>query len=95
MNPVERVLDEEMNGLLERLSGSAGPGALEAIVARNPALRRRLDEAEQDLAAARASLLDAHGRWRRALDDLENLWALACWRSGAEEPTEQASSLAA
>ena len=31
----------------------------------------------------------------RALDDLENVWALAAWRSAAEEPVESASQLAA
>ena len=37
------------------------------------------------------------GHWRRALEDVENLWALAAWRRSAasEEPTEQATALAA
>ena len=55
-----------------------------------------VQRAEASLAAARASLLEAYGRWRRGLEDLENLWALAAWRSAtAEEPSEQASALAA
>jgi hypothetical protein len=63
----------------------------------NPLLRARLDETDAQLAAARASLLDSYGRWRRALDDMENLWAVAAWRRSAasEETSEQAAALAA
>ncbi len=59
-------------------------------------LKARLDEADTNLAQARESLLEAYGRWRRALEDVENLWALGAWRSAtAEEPAEQAAALAA
>jgi len=41
-------------------------------------------------------VLDGYGRWQRTLEDLENLWALASWRSAAaQEPVEQATTLAA
>src|SRR2546429_251974 len=63
---------------------------------RPAALRPRLDEAEANLARVRSALLDGYGRWRRALEDVENLWALAGWRSTvAEEPAEKAGALAA
>jgi hypothetical protein len=40
--------------------------------------------------------MEGYGRWRRALEDLENLWALAAWRStAAEEPGEHPAPLAA
>ena len=105
MNPVERVLDEEVDSLLDRLAGSMPGGCLEAIGTRTPTLRRRLDEVEHQMAGIRASLLDGYGRWRRALEDVENLWALAAWRcvapeaaaevSAAKEASEEAASLAA
>ena len=105
MNPVERVLNEEVGSLMDRLAGSVPGGCLEAIGARTPTLRRRLDEVEQQMAGIRASLLESYGRWRRTLEDIENLWALAAWRSVApdaaaevsasKETSEEASSLAA
>lgn len=96
MNPVERVLYQELTQLLDRLATSVPDGSLERIRAANPTLRERLDDAEANLAVARESLLEGYGRWRRALEDVENLWALAAWRSAAaEEPAEQAPPLAA
>lgn len=97
MNVVERVLDDELMRFLDRLAGSMPAGCLEAINEEKPAVRRRLDEADARVAAARQALLEDYGRWRRALEDIENLWALAAWRStaAAEEPAEHAPSLAA
>jgi len=96
MNPVERTLQQELRGLLDRLASAMPEGAFEAIRAANPALRAKLDDVDSKLAIARESLLDDYGRWRRALEDLENLWALGAWRSAAaEEPVEQSTALAA
>ena len=97
MNSVERVLYEELTNLVDRLATSVPQGAWPRRPSANPLLRTRLDEADAQLAAARASLLEGYGRWRRALEDVENLWALAAWRrsAAAEEPTEQAAALAA
>jgi hypothetical protein len=96
MNPVERVLQQELTGLLDRLATSVPEGGFETIRASNPSLKTRLDDADAKLAAVRESLLDSYGRWRRALEDLENLWALGAWRStAAEESTEQSTALAA
>jgi hypothetical protein len=92
MNEVERVLYDEVTHLMDRLATSVPEGSLARAAAGNPVLCARLDEAEGQLAAARASLLEGYGRWRRALDDMENLWALAAWRSAAaEESGEQAA----
>jgi hypothetical protein len=96
MNPVERVLQEELRGLLDRLATSMPERAFESIRGANPTLKAKLDDADSKLAAARESLLDGYGRWRRALEDVENLWALGAWRSAAaEEPAEQSPALAA
>ena len=95
MNPVERVLYQELTQLLDRLATSVPDGGLERIRAANPTLKEGLDDSEANLAVARQSLLEGYGRWRRALEDVENLWALAAWRSTAEEPAEQTSALAA
>ena len=96
MNPVERVLHQELTGLLDRLATSVPEGGFESIRATSPTLKARLDDVDAKLAAVRESLLDSYGRWRRALEDLENLWALGAWRStAAEESTEQSPALAA
>jgi hypothetical protein len=95
MNEVERVLSGEMGELLERLAASVPGGCLGEISARQPTLKKRLDEMEDQLTGARAALLDGYGRWRRALDDIESLWALGAYRSTAEDPVEPARSIAA
>jgi len=96
MNPVERVLFEEVTHLLDRIATSVPAGSLSNAQSASPALKARLDEAEAQLAAVRASMLEDYGRWRRALEDVENLWALAAWRSAAaEEAGEQSSRIAA
>ena len=95
MNAVEQVLRTEMNDLLERIASSVPGGCLASIGARQLTLKKRLDEMEGQLTAARATLLDGYGQWRRALEDVESLWALAAWRSTAEEPAELPGSIAA
>ncbi|HYU14752.1 MAG TPA: hypothetical protein VEL05_01720 [Candidatus Acidoferrum sp.] len=95
MNAVEQVLNTEVADLLERLAESVPGGCLSGIGARQPALRKRLDEMESQLTMARTALLEDYGRWRRALEDVENLWAVAAYRSTAEETVEPAGSIAA
>lgn len=95
MNPVEQILKDDLDRLVDRLAASVPGHCLETIAARHPTLRARLDEVEGHMAGIRRALLDDYGRWRRALEDMENLWALAAWRSAAEEPAQPAGSLAA
>ena len=96
MNPVERVLDDEMVRLLDRLAASVPGGSLGAVSTTYPALRARIDQVEAGLAVVRGTLIEAYGQWQRGLDDLENVWALAAWRSASpEESSESASRLAA
>src|SRR2546423_7178906 len=95
MNPVERLLQQEVTYFVDRLASSVPPDGVTSHVL-TPAVRTRLDEAEAQLAQARASLMEGYGRWRRALEDVENLWAVAAWRStAAEEASEHPAPLAA
>ena len=80
MNAVEQVLRAEMDELLDRLASSVPGGCLTTISAIQPTLRKRLDEMEDHLTSARAAMLDGYGRWRRALEDVESLWALGAYR---------------
>jgi len=94
MNVVEQLLYDEVTHFMDRLATSVAPGAASPTTL--PALRARLDDAESELATARAAMVESYGRWRRALEDVENYWALAAWRSSAaEEPREHAAALAA
>lgn len=96
MNAVDVVLQDEIGRLMDRLAATVPGGSLEATSAANPTLRTRLDDMEISLAMARATLLEDYGRWRRTLDDLESLWALASWASAAaEQPVEYAAARAA
>lgn len=96
MNLIERVLQDEVTYLLDRLATTVTPGSLAETRTARPPMAARLDEAEARLAAAREALLEDYGRWRRALEDVENFWALAAWRSAtAEEAAEQPAALAA
>jgi hypothetical protein len=95
MNPMERVLSDDLARLIDRLAASIPEGAFERIRTTTPTLSLRLDQVEATLAEAHASLVEGYGRWARILDDLENVWALAAWRSAAEEPAESAPRLAA
>ena len=80
MNAVDQVLRADMNELLDQLASSVPGGCLTAISATQPTLRKRLDEMEDHLTTARAAVLDGYGRWRRALEDIESLWALGAYR---------------
>lgn len=95
MNAMERMLSDELARAVDRLATSIPEGGLDRIRTVTPTLAARLADIETGLAGARAALVEDYGRWTRALDDLENIWALAAWRSAAEEPLDAVSRLAA
>jgi|InoplaM3SPM_1038593.scaffolds.fasta_scaffold52594_1 hypothetical protein len=81
MNELERVVRRDLERLIGRLATSVPEGAV------GPALRSHVDGAEARLAAAYAALIDDYAAWQLALDEVENLWALAVWRAAfADEP---------
>src|SRR3989442_15287135 len=91
MNAVERVLDKELLGLLDRVAASIPEGGLAAGA--TGTLKSRLDEADARAADIRAAIVTEYGRWRRALDDLENLWSLPSWRAAAaQEPVDESAA---
>lgn len=101
MNAVDVVLQDELGRLMDRLAATVPGGSLEATNVSNSTLRSRLDDMDASLALARTALLEDYGRWRKALDDLENVWALAAWGASrdasapAEEPAEYVPARAA
>jgi hypothetical protein len=95
MNSMERVLSDDLSRLTDRLAASIPEGALgadphdDADLACAP--RRDGDQPRRRTRLAGGDLRAL----TRALDDLENVWALAVWRSANEEPAERAQRLAA
>ncbi len=77
MNPLDRLLGEELSRCLDRIAGCYGEGTLSFIDAHHPDLRGRLDDRESELAGLRLALLERYGAWQAALKALEDLWALA------------------
>lgn len=83
MNDVERVLRADLERFIDGLATSVPEGVHSA------AERSRIEAAEEQLAGAYTALVEDYGRWRLALDELENVWALAVWRASfADEPVE-------
>ena len=95
MNAMERLLSADLARAIDRLATSIPEGSLERMRTVTPTLAARLADVETGLAGARAALVEDYARWTRTLDDLENIWALAAWRSAAEEPLDAVSRLAA
>jgi len=77
MNPLDLLLRDELNRLLDRIAVSTRAGVAKVSARQLPDLRARLDEAEERLAARRETLLKEYAGWREALDNCEDLWALA------------------
>ena len=77
MNPLDALLRDELNRLLDRIAVSTRAGVAKVSARQLPDLRARLDEAEEKLAARREALIREYAAWREALDECEDLWALA------------------
>ena len=77
MNPLDHLLRDELNRLLDRIAASTRAGVAKASARQLPDLRARLDEAEARLADKRRALLEHYAGWQEALDACEDLWAVA------------------
>jgi hypothetical protein len=86
MNTLERLLQDELNRLLDRIAARAGAG----IAAELPSgLRARIDRSEDRLSGLRTALLDGYAEWARAIEECEDLWVLAELRRETDETTER------
>lgn len=94
MNRMDRLLSEELQLALDRVGTSTGEGTVAFVSAHHPALRGRLDEADQRLATIRAELFDRYSAWTATLKEIEALWELAAWEArqpGAAEALGEAA----
>lgn len=76
MNPLDRMLQDELNRLLDRLAATVPEGAIGELSDQDPQLRALIERAEGRLSAVRAALLDGYQAWREAIEECENLWAV-------------------
>jgi hypothetical protein len=84
MNAFEKVLQDELNRLVDRIAVRAGDDAASALT---PDLKSRIERCEGRLTELRLALLDGYGEWSRTLDECEDLWTVAGLRKdGAEAP---------
>jgi len=80
-----RLLQDEMNRLLDRLAGALPEGIAAALAVEDPDLAARIEDEEGRLTDLRASLLDGYRRWGESLQALEDLWALRALKADRPE----------
>ena len=81
MNALERILQDDLNRLVDRLS-AATPECAE----HRPSVQAQLDRAEAQLSSVRLDLLRVYAEWREALEECGDLWAMAAL--AADQPSE-------
>jgi hypothetical protein len=76
MNALERIVQDDLNHLIDRIASTTEHGMVADCIERRLELVARLEEAERQLSSARQALLQAYGSWRQALQQCGDLWAL-------------------
>ena len=82
MSHFDRLLQDDLNRLIDRVAVRAGEGAAAGL---RPDLKAHIERSEERLTLLRAVLQDAYGEWMRALDECEDLWAVAGLRREVSE----------
>ncbi len=84
MNALERLLQDDLNHLVDRIAATTREGIATECLAGRAEMASRLSDAETRLSAARLGLLDGYVAWREALEECGDLWALADLGAEAE-----------
>ena len=77
MNAMDRLLQDDLNRLSDRLASRVAGETAAAVRSLDPELSERLDRSSAWLADLRLDLVDRYAMWARALEECEALWALA------------------
>jgi hypothetical protein len=77
MNGLERLLQDDLNRLVDRIAASTHEGVVASSGEFRPELLVRLAGSEARLSSVRHNLLRGYAEWRDALEDCADLWALA------------------
>ena len=86
MSHFERLLQDDLNRLVDRIAARAGDAAATGL---KSDLGTRIERSEDRLTVLRAALLDGYAEWARAIEECEDLWAQAGLRSEAPEAAAQ------
>ncbi|MGH7415794.1 MAG: hypothetical protein ACREKJ_16490 [Candidatus Rokuibacteriota bacterium] len=92
MNAFEKLLQDELNRLVDRIAARAGD---ETAAGLTPDLKARVERCEDRLTELRTALLDGYGEWTRTLGECEDLWAVAGLRQDAPAAAARISRIAA
>lgn len=76
MSPLDRLLRDELNRLLDRVAGAALSGDANGS-SQDAALGLRMEAAEARVTELRIRMLEDYERWAEALGEYGDLWALA------------------
>ncbi len=77
MNRLEHLLEDDLNRLVDRIAVATSPGTVGATASQHPELRSRIEQSESRVATLRAVLLARYAEWEQALEECEDLWAVA------------------
>lgn len=77
MNALDQLLQDELNRLIDRMAANVHEGLAAGCADRRPDLLAQLADSETRLSRARQGLLRGYAAWRDALEECEDLWALA------------------
>lgn len=78
MNVLERVLQDDLDRLVDRLAAVTVDGMRAGEHAEaSPPVQAQLDRAEARLSRVRQELLRGYVEWREALEECGDLWAMA------------------
>ena len=77
MNPLEELLQDDLNHLVDRISALTREGIVTDCLARRAELSSRLGEAEARLSTLRLELLHTYEAWHDALQECDDLWTVA------------------
>ena len=81
MNAVERILQDDLNRLVDRLAA-----VTDECAEHRPSVQAQLDQTEARLSSLRQELVRGYAEWRKALEECGDLWAMAAL--GADQPSE-------
>jgi len=86
MSHFDRLLQDDLNRLIDRIAVRAGEGTAASL---RPDLGAHIERSEERLTVLRAALQESYAEWVRSLDECEDLWAVAGLRCEAPEAVTQ------
>jgi hypothetical protein len=87
MNALERLLQDDLNRLSDRIAARLGDATAAGVRSRDPELYQRLELSSAQLADLRLELTERYAAWADAVEECEALWGRAEARAEAERMT--------